>query len=52
MTAADFANLIKNAKRSGAGYVGCCPAHDDDRASLSWRDGDKGGVVVKCFTNC
>lgn len=39
-------------KRSGAGYVACCPAHDDHQASLSVKLGDSGKVLVKCFAGC
>jgi hypothetical protein len=29
-----------------------CPAHDDQHASLSYRPGDHGGVVVTCHAGC
>lgn len=51
MTAADFAQRIRGAKRSGAGWIGCCPAHDDQRQSLTFRDGDT-GLVVRCHAGC
>lgn len=28
-----------------------CPAHDDHRASLTVRQGDR-GVIVKCYAGC
>jgi putative DNA primase/helicase len=38
-------------KRSGAGWVTRCPAHDDAKASLSFRDG-KGQALLFCFAGC
>ena len=42
----------KAVKKSGSGYVGCCPAHDDSSPSLSLCEGDEGKLLVKCFTGC
>lgn len=39
-------------KRSGAGYVARCPAHDDREASLSISVGDDGKVLLHCFAGC
>lgn len=39
-------------KQSAGGFSARCPAHDDSRPSLSVKDGDKGGVVVKCHRDC
>ncbi len=52
MRAADLVKLIKGAKKSGDGYTGFCPAHDDTKIrSLSWCD--KGGLIaLKCHTGC
>ncbi len=51
MRAADFAQLLKGARRSGEGWSAVCPAHEDQRASLSFRDG-KRGLLVKCHAGC
>ncbi len=40
-----------DAKSSGAGYMACCPAHEDDKASLSLSQKD-GKVLLHCFTGC
>ena len=40
------------AKRSGAGYSACCPAHDDENPSLSISEGNDGKVLVNCFAGC
>lgn len=42
----------KSVKKSGSGYVGCCPAHDDSNPSLSLCEGDEGKLLVKCFSGC
>jgi hypothetical protein len=39
-------------KRSGAGYLACCPAHDDRNPSLRISDGDNGKVIVNCKAGC
>ncbi len=51
MNAHELAELIQKSKKSGAGYVGLCPAHDDNKTSLSWRDSG-GKIVVTCHTGC
>jgi hypothetical protein len=51
MNATAFAQRVTGARRSGAGYVCRCPAHDDERASLSFADGVR-GVVIKCHAGC
>ena len=40
-----------NAKRTGSGYMGHCPAHEDSKASLSISEAD-GKVLVKCHRGC
>jgi hypothetical protein len=50
MSAAAIAKSLKG-RKSGAGYVMRCPAHDDRKASLSLRDGPD-GLIVHCFTGC
>ncbi len=39
-------------KRSGKGFLACCPAHDDHNPSLSIDDGDNGKPLVHCNVNC
>lgn len=51
MNAIEFGTHIKAVRKSGQEFTGKCPAHEDQRASLSWRDGDK-GLLVKCFAGC
>ena len=50
MTAAQIAREL-GGKRSGAGYVAKCPAHDDFNPSLSLRDSG-GQLLVHCHAGC
>jgi len=43
---------LHSARRSGTGYAAHCPAHDDQRASLSLDRGTEGGVVLHCHAGC
>jgi hypothetical protein len=49
--AADIAAVLERAKQTSAGFIACCPAHDDREPSLSIADGDK-GPVVHCHAGC
>jgi putative DNA primase/helicase len=53
MTAAAFAQLVKGARRraDGVWWDACCPAHDDRKASLSFRNGDH-RLILKCQAGC
>ena len=51
MIARDFAELIADARQRGENWTGRCPAHEDTRPSLSWRDGDT-GLVLHCHRGC
>lgn len=51
VNAATVAAVLDKAKRTGAGWQACCPAHDDHNPSLSISDeGDK--VLVHCHAGC
>lgn len=39
-------------QRQGEGWQARCPAHDDDRPSLSVHAGDDGRVLLKCHAGC
>ena len=47
-------NLVSRlqAKRSGAGWIANCPAHEDRRPSLSISEGKDGCVLLKCHAGC
>jgi hypothetical protein len=49
--AATVASRLQKPKRSGPGWMACCPAHEDSTASLSINDGEK-GVVFRCHAGC
>ncbi|MGE5568911.1 MAG: CHC2 zinc finger domain-containing protein, partial [Rhodospirillales bacterium] len=50
MTAADIAHALRG-RRSGAGWMARCPAHDDRSPSLAIHERD-GRVLVHCFAGC
>jgi hypothetical protein len=55
MTAIEFIAKLgpkAKAKRAGAGWMACCPAHQDSSPSLSIRDGRGGTLLLKCFAGC
>ena len=39
-------------RKSGSGWVACCPAHHDRDPSLSLRDSPDGTVLVHCHAGC
>jgi CHC2 zinc finger len=41
-----------HARRSGAGWVARCPAHNDRSPSLSISEGRDGRVLLWCFAGC
>lgn len=43
---------LKKTKRSGAGWSGLCPAHDDHEPSLSVTEGADGRVLLMCHKGC
>ena len=51
MTAPEFAARV-HAKPAGEGWLAKCPAHDDQRASLSIGTGTDARVLLKCHAGC
>ena len=52
MTAADIAHRYKpNARISGGFFRIPCPAHRGDDDNLAIKDGDQGGLVLKCHSH-
>lgn len=43
---------LSGVRRSGNGWVACCPSHEDRTPSLSIRQGSNGRVLFKCFAGC
>jgi putative DNA primase/helicase len=52
MNAAGIAHARRGSRRSGAGWVACCPAHEDRTPSLSLRDSPDGQVLIHCHAGC
>src|SRR5579871_929710 len=52
MIAAAIAEALPKGRKSGAGYVACCPAHEDANPSLSIRDADHQQILVHCHAGC
>ena len=42
----------KPARRNGRGWMGCCPAHDDDKPSLAISEAEDGRVLLHCHAGC
>ena len=51
ITAESIARGLDKARRNGAGWRACCPAHDDHNPSLDITDGN-GKVLVNCRSGC
>jgi putative DNA primase/helicase len=51
MNAAELAFHL-HGKKSGAGWLARCPAHEDTNPSLSLKDGDDGRPLVHCHAGC
>ena len=43
---------LKGAKPSGNGQIALCPAHEDQRVSLSVNQSGDGTLLLKCFAGC
>lgn len=52
MTIESVADKFDRVKKTATGFVGRCPAHDDQHASLSLWPLDNGGIGIKCHANC
>jgi DNA primase len=51
MTAAQIARALPKCRKSGKGWIVCCPAHEDNNPSLSISEQD-GTVLVHCHAGC
>jgi 5S rRNA maturation endonuclease (ribonuclease M5)/rhodanese-related sulfurtransferase len=51
MNAAAIARGLRRVRRSGAEWIACCPAHEDNNPSLSFRDAED-QVLVHCHAGC
>lgn len=48
----DILGRLKGVKKNGTGYTARCPAHDDQKNSLSVKTGDDGRILLHCFSGC
>jgi len=52
MQLTDVLTRLQGVKKSGSGYMAQCPAHDDQTASLSIKEGEAGRVLLHCHAGC
>jgi hypothetical protein len=52
MSARDHLHRFKNVRRSGDGWTALCPAHNDERNSLSIGEGEGGRLLLHCHAGC
>ena len=50
--AEQLASKLKGSRRSGDGFIACCPAHDDKNPSLSISEDENGKILVYCHAGC
>jgi hypothetical protein len=43
---------LEGVRQRNSGFMALCPAHDDQKPSLSVSEGDGGKVLVRCFAGC
>lgn len=48
----DLLARLNGVKKTGAGYVALCPAHEDHSPSLSISVGDDSRLLLKCHAGC
>ena len=52
MNISQILGQLAKVRKSGNGWTARCPAHEDNRNSLSITEGSDGRILVKCFANC
>ncbi len=48
----DVLARLENVKRQGAGWTAKCPAHEDNKNSLSVGQSEDGKILLHCFAGC
>jgi putative DNA primase/helicase len=48
----DFLPLLRSVRKSGAGFIACCPGHEDRHQSLSIATGADDRILLKCHAGC
>ncbi len=52
LTTGEIVAMLTNVERSGDGWTAHCPAHEDNRNSLSINTGDDGRTLLHCHAGC
>lgn len=52
MTVQEFLEHLEGVRSSGNGWISRCPAHDDERPSLSIALGSDQRILIFCFAGC
>ena len=52
MTGEEIVNRLERVAKTHDGWKARCPAHEDDRPSLSVGVGEDGRVLLRCFAGC
>jgi len=52
VTAQEIVRRLERVTKTHEGWTGRCPAHEDDRPSLSIGMGEDGRVLLRCFAGC
>jgi hypothetical protein len=52
MTVEEFLTRLDRVKPHGDYHMALCPVHEDNRESLSIKQGDGGKIVLKCHAGC
>ena len=48
----DILPRLQGVRQAGKGYIARCPAHEDEKASLSIGQGDDGRILLHCHAGC
>ena len=48
----EILSRLDEVKDCSSGWTALCPAHDDQKPSLSIGEGEDGQVLLKCFAGC
>jgi putative DNA primase/helicase len=52
VTAAIIIAKALSGRKAGGGWIARCPAHHDQKPSLSICDADEGGILIRCHAGC
>lgn len=52
MNVSDLKSRLSGVRRSGENWIARCPAHDDQKPSLSFGERGDGSAWLKCFAGC